>query len=52
MRSSDFSITRSHLSPTIPSISLTILETPILPYKSTLSNLLTLPYHHPIISHI
>ena len=40
-----FPITQSHSSPTIPSISLTILETPILPYKSTLfqSTHITLP---------
>ena len=51
--SPNFPITQPHSSPPIPSISLTILETPILPYKSTLFQsthiTLSLPYHFPYI---
>ena len=45
-------LSQSHSFPTFPSISLTILETPILPYKSTLFQSAPNPSHHPIISHI
>ena len=40
-------LTQSHSFPTIPSISLTILETPILPYKSTLFQSTHIPLSFP-----